>query len=318
MAGNANYETALLTSTLEKYIEKQPVDVLFDEIPLFEWLNGKGSVKKRTDGGIKMLVPLMYGNNTTVQAYSGYDTLDVSPMEGFTAAEFSLKMYNGAITISEEEEHLNSGEAQVFDLLEAKWKQLRLSFKDVLNEHAYLDGTADSKRIVGLALMIDSAGTYGNISRTANTWWASQETAVAGPLTIAGSSGLTRIYNDCGRGQGSQMPNGILTDQDEFEAYENLMAPYMRFSNTDAPNARFTSDNLRFRKAEFMWDEQCTAGVLFLLNSNYIEFRIRRDMEVIPFTRPHNQAAKVGHIRWMGQLVSSNCSRLGKLTGLTD
>ena len=319
MAGNPNYDTALLTTTFNKFVSKQAADVIFNDLALFEYLNSKGSVKKRVDGGVKMLVHLMYGKNTAVQSYSGYDTLDVSPQEGLTNAEFELKQYNIPISISGREEELNAGEAQMIDLLESKWDQARMSLRDKLNSDGFLDGTGNnSKDITGLALMVDSAGTYGNIPRATNSWWAAQETAVGGSLTIEGSAGMRRIYNDCSLGKGTMVPDGILTTQTLFEKYESLMAPYMRYTVGGDANAVFTNDNLRFRKAMMFWDAECQSEVMYFLNSKVIEMRVKRDMQVVPFQVPINQDAKVAHIRWMGELVAKNCRHLGKLTGATE
>lgn len=322
MAGNPNYETALLSSTLEKFTVKQPVDTFFEKLSLWEWLNAKGGIKKRVDGGLKMVVPLMYAGNSTVMRYAGYDTLDVSPQEGFTAAEYEYKGYNGAISISGEEELKNAGEAQMFDLLDAKWTQLRMSFRDLLNADAYLDGTQGTgqeagKGITGLALMVDSAGTYGNIARNTNAWWSAQETAVGGPLQIHGASGMTRMYNDCSLGRGAMVPDGIMTTQEVFEAYEAVMAPYLRWSVTGEANAVFESDNLKFRKATMMWDRECQSGVMYFLNSQVMELRVRKDMTTTPFQTPINQDAKVAHIRFWAQLVAKNCRHLGKFTGIS-
>lgn len=317
--GNPNYDTALLTMTLEKFLSKQPADAVFEKLTLFEWLNAKGSVKKRVDGGVKLLVPLMYGKNSTAQSYRGYDVLDIAPQEGFTNAEFDMKQYNVAITISGREEELNAGEAQMIDLLEAKWDQARMSLRDLLNHDAYGDGTANNgKAITGLSLMIDSAGTYGNINRATNSWWAAQENAVDGPLVIDGEDGMRRMYNDCSLGKGAMVPDGILTTQELFERYEALMAPYLRYTVQGEASATFVHDNLKFRKAQLMWDEECPTGVMFFLNSQVIELRVKRDFTVVPFQRPINQDAKVAHVRWMGELVAKNCRHLGKMTGVTD
>ena len=321
MAGNPNYNTDLLTTTMAKFIQKQPVDVFFTKLAFWDWLNKKGGIKKRDDGGLKMLVALATAANTTVMAYSGYDVLDVSPQTGLTAAEFEMKGYNGSVTISGEDELKNAGEAQVSDLLEAKWDQLRRSFRDKLNEHAYLDGVGTGgetgKVITGLALMVDSAGTYGNIDRATNTWWSAQETAVGGPLQIDGSTGMRRMYNDCGRGQGAMTPDGILTTQAIFEAYEQSMAPYLRYTVTGEANAVFESDTLKFRKAPMLWDEECQSGIMYFLNSEVLQLRVRKDMTVTPFQTPANQDAKIAHIRFWAQLIATDCQRLGKLTGIS-
>lgn len=317
--GNPNYDSALLTATFEKFLSRTPADAIFEDNVLIQWLNSRGKVKRSVDGGIKLLEPLMYGKSTAVGSYSGYDLLDVSPQEGFTNAEFEYKQYYATVAISGAEMEQNAGEAQVFNILEAKWKQAKMSLQDVMNEDAYLDGTGNGgKDITGLALMVDSAGTYGNIARADNAWWSAQETAVSGPLTIDGTNGMRRMYNDCSLGKGNRTPNFILTDQDEFEAYEQLMAPYLRYSIGGEANAAFQSDSLKFRRATMAWDEECQAGVMYFLNSEFISFNVRRDMRVTPFQTPHNQDAKSAKVLWMGELTASNCRHLGKLTGLTD
>lgn len=320
MAGNPNYDTALLTMTLEKFLSKTPADTIFNDLALYDWLNSKGSVKRRIDGGVKLLEPLMYAANSTFQSYSGYDLLDVSPQEGFTNAEYSLKMYNISVAISGEEEAKNSGEAAMLDLLEAKWEQARMSFRDGLNQDFFLDGTGNnSKDVTGLALMIDSAGTYGNIARATNSWWAAQETAVGGTLTIDGSTGMRRMYNDCSLGKGTMSPNGILTTQAVFEGYEGLMAPYLRYTTGDsAPNASFEHDNLKYRKSMMFWDHDCQSGIMYFLQSKVMKLRVRKDMVVVPFQVPTNQDAKIGHVRSMLEMTCNNCRHLGKLTGLTN
>lgn len=321
MAGNPNYSTAVLSMTFEKFLSKETADTIFNDLALFSWLNAKGKVKRREVGGRVLLEPLMYAKNSTVSSYSGYDTLDVSPQDGFTNAEFEWSQYAGAISISGREEQENAGDAKMLDLLENKWTQLRMSFRDKLNRDAFLDGSGnDGKEIVGLSLMVDSAGTYGNIARSTNSWWSAQEVAVGGALAVSGDKGMRRMYNDCSGGMGTMAPDAILTDQDEFEAYEQLMAPYLRYTITGEANATFATDTLKFRKAALMWDEECQNGIMYFLNSQVMNFIVRsgREIEAKPFQTPINQDARVAQVLFMGQLTCSNCRHLGKLTGLTD
>lgn len=317
MAGNANYTTGLLTMTFEKFLSRTPADAIFEDLALFNWLDAKGRVKRRVDGGIKLLEPLMYGKNSAGGSYRGYDVLDVTPQEGFTNAEFEYQQYYQTVTISGEEEEKNSGEAQVMDLLEAKWDQAKMSLKDTLNTDSFLDGTGnDGKNITGLALMVDSAGTYGNIARASNSWWSAQETAVGGALTIDGSTGMRRMYNDCSLGKGSMVPDFMLTTQTIYEDYEALLGPQLRYTVQGEANATFANDNLKFRKATMFWDEVCQSGVMYFLQSKVMRLNVKRDMRLSPFQKPPNQDAKVAQIFWMGELSASNCRHLGKLTGI--
>ena len=123
---------ALYTTTLKNY-KKTLADNIFRQLPLLYWLN-EGGRKRFYDGGLKIVTPLLYGENTTVKLYSGYELLDVTPQEGITAAEWNWKSLAGAISISREEERKNSGPNRRIALLEAKIRQCELSMQWYLND----------------------------------------------------------------------------------------------------------------------------------------------------------------------------------------
>lgn len=123
---------ALLSTTLRNYKPKLE-DNIFRQLPLLYWLNSKG--RKRTlDGGLQIVVPLLYGENTTVMNYSGYDLLDVTPQEGITSAIYHWKNGSVSIAISREEERKNSGAHRLIALLEAKTMQAEKSMQWWLND----------------------------------------------------------------------------------------------------------------------------------------------------------------------------------------
>lgn len=322
MAGNANFDT-IATTTLVKYADKTLVDNIFGSNALFYLMAGTEKVRnangrgyKELDGGLKIVEPLLYASNSTAGSYSGYDVLDTDPQEGMTNAEFEWKQYSVSVSISGKEKRQNNGETAVLNLLEGKIMQAEMSLIESMNGDLFTDGTGNaSKDLTGLVLAIDSAGTYGNIDRTTETWWAAQETAVTGPLTI----GVMRTkYNDCSNGYSKDHPELIVTDQDEYEAYEAKLQPDMRFADNKLGDAGF--ENLKFKGAQIVFDEQCNAGVMNFLNMKYLGLRVHKDARftVTDEQRPVDQDAFVKQILFMGNLVSSNCRRQGKLTGLTD
>jgi len=77
--GNPNYN-ALLSSTLQNY-RNTYIDNVSQSYLLMYWLTTQG--RKRTiDGGESITEQLMYGKNTTVRSYDGYEVLDTTPQEG--------------------------------------------------------------------------------------------------------------------------------------------------------------------------------------------------------------------------------------------
>jgi hypothetical protein len=332
VAGNANYTSDLLSSTFEIFMKDQPSDTIFGDLVLWDVLSKKGKVTKR--GGSMVLEPLMYSKSSAVGSYSGYDVLDISPQQGLTNAQFNWKQYYGTVAISSEEELKNRGPMALLDILKARFAQAKMSLADKMNSDMFLDGTGNnSKDVDGLAIAIDSAGTYGNIVRSANSWWGAQETAVSGVLAIQGSTGMRRMFNDCSLGRGRVTPDFMLTTQAVFEAYEALMDPNMRFTNSGTKDVGFANQNLMFRDKPLFWDDYCQSGLMYFANTEFLRIVIQEgrdggvskgddrdngDFRVEPFEKPINQDAKIAKFFWMGNLVSGNCRHQGKLTGLTN
>src|SRR3990167_1316058 len=118
--GPANVD-ALLSTTLSA-VRKKFADNIFTKIPLFMWLKSKARITE--DGGASLVVPLMYAKNSTAKSYSGYGTIDVTPQEGLSAANYRWAQYAATVTISGLEERVqNVGDKAVIKLLDAKITQ---------------------------------------------------------------------------------------------------------------------------------------------------------------------------------------------------
>lgn len=178
MAGNSNYSTDLATTTLEKYANKMLADNIFSSNALMHTIQ-KGGNYIPYDGGIKIVEPIMYAEKTGAAAYSGYDLLSTSANEISTAAEFNPRSYAAPVVISGDDKTDNMGEAAVMNMLKNRIENSEQTLKGLINAHLYNTavGGSDGKSLDGLGIMVDSSGTYGNIDPTANTWWASTETA---------------------------------------------------------------------------------------------------------------------------------------------
>src|SRR6266581_4163410 len=156
-AGNPSYD-GLLSTTIANFRD-QFADNLSRSFFLFYWLSQQGR-KVHEDGGESILVPLMYGSNTTVRSYDGYETIDTTPQEGLTSARYPWKQVAGTISISRKEERQNSGRQRMINLLQSKTDQVQISMRDELNRMMFADGTGnDSKDIFGLKLLVESGGT---------------------------------------------------------------------------------------------------------------------------------------------------------------
>jgi hypothetical protein len=310
MAANANFD-ALLSTTLANY-RSQLTDNVFTARPLTYTLMDKGRIRM-LNGGTKIVEPLIYGQNSTVASYSGYDSLALTPQEGISAAEFDWKQYAASIAISGIEEAKNNGEQEIINLLEAKIMQAEESMRESFNQMFFGDGTGNSgKDWNGLGNLVESGNTVGGINSSTYSYWQSKEENTATALTLAQ---MSTMYNNVS--VGNDHPDTLLTTQTLFEKYEALLQPNLRYTDTKTADAGF--QNLLFKAAPVMYDVHCTAGVFYFLNSKYITLvgHSNKWFSQTEFIKPEDTDARYALIMCYGNLTVRNRAKQGKLTAKT-
>jgi len=309
---NPNFD-ALLSTTLANYRD-QLTDNIFTARPLTYFLQDKGRIRM-LNGGTKIVEPLIYAESSTVKSYSGYDSISLTAQTGITAAEYDWKQYAASIAISGIEEAKNNGEQEIINLLEAKIMQAEESMREGFNRMFYADGTGNSsKDWNGLGNIVEASGTVGGINRATigNEYWRSYEENTATALTLAQ---LSTGYNSVS--VGNDHPDMVLTTQTLFEKYEALLQPNLRYTDTRTADAGF--QNLLFKAAPVVYDEHCTAGVVYFLNSKYLTLvgHSGKWFSQTEFVRPEDLDARYALIMCYGNLTCRNAAKQGKLTAKT-
>ena len=313
-AGNSNFDE-ILSTTLKNYVPKL-TDNIFSARPLFYALTN-GQTIRRISGGAKIVVPVIYGTNSTAGSYSGTDTIDTTAQTGISAAEYDWKQYAATVTISGVEEAKNNGEAQIIDLLEGKIFQTQETIIENMNTMLFGNGTGNSnKDWLGLNALVGSTGSPGGIDATDadNSWWRSA-------VTNQGSSAITlasmaTLYNNCS--VGNDQPTIGITGQNQYEAYEALLVDQIRYTDTDMADGGF--QNLLFKGCPLTFDGTLEGeGKLFLLNTKYLQLVAHSDVwfKPTPFVRPTNQDAVYSQLLCYGELTTSNRARQGLMYGIT-
>ena len=309
---NPNFD-ALLSTTLANY-RAQLTDNVFSARPLTYHLMDKGRIRM-LNGGTKIVEPLIYGQNSTVASYSGYDTIALTAQDGISAAEYEWKQYAASIAISGIEEAKNNGEQEIINLLEAKIMQAEESMREGFNQMFFGDGTGNTgKDWNGLGNIIEASGTVGGINRATagNEYWRSYEENSAGALTLAQ---MATAYNSVS--VGNDHPDMVLTTQTLFEKYEALLQPQLRYTDTKTADAGF--QNLLFKAAPVTYDVHAPAGTMFFINSKYISLvgHSGKWFSQTEFVRPENLDARYALIMCYGNLTCRNSAKQGKLTAKT-
>jgi len=313
MAGNANFDE-ILSTTLKNYVPKL-TDNIFSARPLFYALTN-GQTIRRISGGATIVVPIIYGTNSTAGSYSGTDTISTTAQTGISAAEYSWGQYAATVTINGLEEAKNNGEAQIIDLLEGKIFQTQETIIENMNTMFWADGTGNSnKDWNGLDLIVGKPNTsLGGIDPTGsgNSFWKPTETNHGGALTTAG---MATLYNDVS--VGNDQPTIIITTQALYEKYEGLLDGQIRYTDTDVADGGF--QNLLFKGAPVTFDGAAASGEMMFLNTKYLQLVAHSDVwfKPTPFVRPTNQDAVFSQLLCYGQLTCSNRARQGYLHSAT-
>lgn len=316
---SANSSFDVLASTTLKNYRERMTEQIIDKARLLKHLKESGYVREES-GGTTIVEPLLYGENSTVRSYSGYDILDTTPQEGISAAEYEWKLVSGSVSISGEEEAKNMGsKTQIVKLLSQKVRQLEITMGEEINEMLFSDGSGNGgKDIVGLEAMVDDDGTFGSfagIDSNTYTFWRNKYLAPGTSFASFGVDAMRTMYHNCSHG--STLPSIIITTQTIFERYEKSLVQNERFVDTKSGDAGFLK--LLYKATPIIFDQDCTSGDIYFLTKQYLNFVIhsRRNFVMTEFQKPENQDAKVAQLLLMGNLTTNRRDAHGVIAGLS-
>jgi hypothetical protein len=305
MATGTNQLDEIFATTFPK-VKKTLADNITAEVPLLAALNSFDKVTE--DGGRTIDRQVLFALNTTPGSYDGYDPINVTPQDGFGYATYSWKQYAGSVTIDGRTELLNAGEAQIIPILQAKFDQLRVSTEMAMNTMLWGDGTGNSsKNFLGISAIIKDSGILGGIDPSTETWWKSRKNSTdLGMTTTAVVTPLNSMLNSLKLVKSK--PKFEFTTQENYEAYEALAVPQVRF--TDMRMAELGFDAIAHKGAEILYDTDCPDGYWFFINPEHLEFvqHSARWMKLLDFVRPADQDAKTALVVSAGNLVT-DCRR---------
>lgn len=316
---NSEYDD-IFTTTL-KNRSGQLADAVSNNNALLKRLQEKGH-NRALSGGSKIVEELEYGQGD-MSWYSGYDTIEYTPKQLFSAAEYSLKLCAVPVAVSGEDMLKNSSKFQMMDLFEKRIENAVKTMSNKMAEAVYGDGTAaNGKAIGGLKLLVadaPSTGTVGGINRATagNEFWRNKSTTASEALTIDTiRPAMDKMYMSLNRG--TDKPDMIITGNDLYSLFEQSLTAQQRF--TDSKLAESGFEALRFKGADVVCDGGqggcCPEDRMYFLNSNYLYLRSHQDrnMKVIGGERMAvNQDAIYKIIGWAGNMTMSNAALQGVL-----
>lgn len=301
----------IITTTLKNRSGKL-ADNFTNNNALLRRMNEKGNVDF-ADGGETIVQELEYQQNSTYQRYAGYQTLNISPSDVFTAAEFSWCQAAVAITASGLEVDVkNVGAERVINLLAARIKNGEKTFQNNLTSDMYSAGTAAGAAQVGglQALVADTptSGTVGGIDRSVWTFWRNYYNTGGSPSATTIQGLMDTTYLSISRG--TDKPDLWIGDNTYYKYYLQSLQTIQRVTSDKMTQAGFTS--LKFMDSDVVFDGgvggYAPANHLYALNTDYLKWRPHKNRNFVPLDRVNsiNQDAFVKLMVWAGNMTLLN------------
>ena len=330
---NASY-TDIITTTIESRT-RSLADNWTNNNALMRQLSAKGKVKPFTGGNL-ILQEIGYIDSTTINAnsYSGYEVINIAPNSPISSAQFSIKQYAAAVSMSGLEMLQNSGKEAFIDLMESRIEITEGQLLNRMDYDAYQDGTGNaSKNLTGLALAIPddpTTGTYGGIARASQSFWRSQYyrgVTDGGAAVSSANIGayMTTLALRCVRG--NNKPDLFVGDTTYFGMYVNSLQALQRITSADGsanagagfgPELAFWGGGMTAKVvmgggvsgavSSTQTTSGATAAHMWAINTDYFFWRPHRNRNFVPIggeRQSVNQDAVVKLFGVAGNITSS-------------
>lgn len=303
----------ILTSTLENR-DTMTADNVINNNAFLAYLNKAGKVRK-IDGGNSILQPLTYLENPTAGWYSGYETLNITPSEPLSAAQFDWKQASVAVSISGlEAEVQNTGKSQFIDLLETRIDNADSTFRNMIEEGVFSDGTGSGgKQIGGLQLLIadsPSTGSPGGINRATYSFWRNYANIYG---TATSTSNIKTRMNTAWVNLvlGAEQPDAIFTDNNYWSIYHDSLTDIQRI--TDIGEKGMTGfQTLAYKGKPVVLagglGGSCPTNRMYFVNFKYLFLKVHKDRYFKPLGGKReaiNQDAFTKLIGFAGNMTAS-------------
>lgn len=307
--------TELVSTTFRNH-SKEIRDNVSKNNALLARMMKKGMTRKE-DGGLSIVVPLDYANNSTYQRYSGFDVLNIGASDVITAAEYQWRQIALNVVADGLTLRTNAGQSRLINLIKARVKNAIRTYKNNFSADIYGDGTLPNQ-INGIQVLVSDTGTGTVGGIDASTWpfWRNKVQSAAAPIqgggavVVSASTIETQIMLPLWLEQvrGDDKPDLIVADNNWFSYYEASQVSIKRYTSAQDVSGGFTS--LKYKNADVIFDggSGIPANHMYFFNTDYMELVVHQDADLVVMDqmKPYNQDAVVIPILWMGNMVCSN------------
>ena len=283
-SGTEDTEDMFLTTMQQ--LDKELVNELRVDHPLWEYLQDKNLIKYQSDISTNITIPLLDKPNTTVKDFTAYDDADLTPQDALSEATYLWGHIAGTQMYNREEMTKNSGKYKLIDLVETKTIQLKESINNHFAEKLIGEQDCNGRTIMGLGLILKKNAPCGGIDPTSTGfgYWNPQN-----PLKDPGSGtkfslasdyrlAMRKLRRDCTTNKMS--PDVYFMGEDVWDTHCEFVEGKSVIHLTESQAEKFAGyemliDNGRF----YMYDEDLPPKTVWAFNfkNRAVELRIHKD-----------------------------------------
>jgi hypothetical protein len=312
-----------ISSKTNKFIVPRLVDNVYKSSPVLTRLRTNNM--ERFEGGTTIRHPIMYAE-LKGGAFTRGGTFDISYVQTDTALEVNVKYYYVNATLFGTDNVLNRGPEAAMSYVETKLVNAAGKMAKLLGTDLFLDGTGTNSSTIqldGMQQGLDDGTTfttYGGVTRTdiasganvgINGYKASLATlSLAGVQTAYGATWFGNEHVDL-----------IPTTQPVWDILWNKIQPQQRFLEESSDVAKIGFQALRYNGASIVVDQYAPTGVMWFLNTKYIQFWIstlpKYQFGFTGWKEAQNTDDVAGQYLFAGNLLFVAPRLNGQITGIT-
>ena len=316
--GSTQY-TELTYVTRRAFIPKLFVQ-LYNSTPLMAALIANS---QQASGGVSSVTVPVQGAQFVNAQWSDYSGSFNQPavQQGAFNAEFDLKLMIAPVPFLGMEGAVQQ-DAAIIPLIEARMNDATNVMMDAMATALYTNST-NTQQFTGLPAAVSASGTYGNISRSAYSWWQSKSYS-AGNVNPTRQNILQYISGTVKNG--AEVPTfGVcgfgtwtLLAQDYVGQEQYVITPGSGFDgDSNGPQAAFRA--LMVAGVPIYPDPYCPEGTVYFLNTNYLSLYIHEQGSFVftgfESTLPNWQIGYVGAVIMIAELVSTKPKSMTVVSG---
>ena len=316
--GSTQY-TELTYVTRRAFIPKLVVQ-LYNSTPLMAALIANSQT---ASGGVSSVTVPVQGAQFVNAQWSDYSGSFNQPsvQQGAFNAEFDLKLMIAPVPFLGMEGAVQQ-DAAIIPLIEARMNDATNVMMDAMATALYTNST-NTQQFTGLPAAVSASGTYGNISRSAYTWWQSKAYS-AGNVNPTRQNILQYISGTVKNG--AEVPSfGVcgfgtwtLLAQDFVGQEQYVITPGHGFDgDANGPQAAFRA--LMVAGVPIYPDPYCPEGTVYFLNTNYFSLYVHEQGSFVftgfESTLPNWQIGYVGAVLMIAEMVSTKPKSMAVVSG---